>query len=52
MVKPFLLKKVDIEASLLYNLFDDEMNIVHVVVNGVRKSERVNYPDKKVEQVF
>jgi len=45
-------KKVDVEISLLYNLFDDEINIVHVIVNGVRKSERVNYPDKKVVQLF
>jgi hypothetical protein len=45
-------KKVDVDASLIYNLFDDEINIVHVIVNGVRKSEKVNYPDKRVEQVF
>ena len=45
-------KKVDVDASLLYNLFDDEINIVHIIVNGVRKSEKVNYPDKRVEQVF
>lgn len=45
-------KKVDVEVSLLYNLFDDQMNIVHVIVNGNRKSERVNYPEKRVEQVF
>ncbi len=45
-------KKVDVAVSLLYSLFDDEMNIVHIIVGGVRKSEKVNYPDKKVEQVF
>jgi len=45
-------KKVDVDASLIYNLFDDEINIVHIIVNGVRKSEKVNYPDKRVEQVF
>ncbi|MFI5137814.1 MAG: DUF6702 family protein [Sphingobacteriales bacterium] len=45
-------KKVAVEISLLYNLFDDEINIAHVIVNGVRKSEKVNYPDKKVEQAF
>jgi hypothetical protein len=47
-----IVKKVDVEVSLLYSLFDDEMNIVHVIVNGTRKSEKVNYPDKRVEQVF
>ncbi|HEY8783103.1 MAG TPA: DUF6702 family protein [Mucilaginibacter sp.] len=45
-------KKVDVEVSLLYNLFDDQINIVHIIVNGVRKSEKVNYPEKMVEQVF
>jgi hypothetical protein len=47
-----LMKKVDVSASLIYNLFDDQINIVHITVNGVRKSEKVDYPDKKVEQVF
>jgi hypothetical protein len=45
-------KKVDVEVSLLYGLFDDQINIVHIIVNGVRKSEKVDYPEKKVEQVF
>ncbi len=45
-------KKVAVEVSLLQNLFDDQINIVHIIVNGVRKSEKLDYPDKKVEQVF
>ena len=45
-------KKIDVDASMLYNLFDDEINIVHIIVNGVRKSEKVNYPEKRIEQVF
>jgi hypothetical protein len=45
-------KKVDAEVSLLHNLFDDQINIVHITVNGVRKSEKLDFPDKKVEQVF
>ena len=45
-------KKVDVDVSLVYNLFDDQINIVHIIVNGVRKSEKVNYPEKRVEQVF
>ena len=46
------IKKVDVAVSLLYSLFDDQMNIVHIIVGGVRKSEKVNFPDKKIEQVF
>ncbi len=45
-------KKVDVDVSLVYNLFDDQINIVHIIVNGTRKSEKVNCPDKRVEQVF
>jgi hypothetical protein len=45
-------KKVGVEVSLLHNLFDDQINIVHITVNGVRKSEKLDYPDKKIEQVF
>jgi hypothetical protein len=45
-------KKIDVEDTLLYNLFDDQINIVHITVGGVRKSEKLDYPDKKVSQVF
>ena len=45
-------KKVNVEVSLIHNLFDDQINIVHITVNGVRKSEKLDFPDKKVEQVF
>lgn len=45
-------KKVDVEVSLLHNLFDDQINIVHITVNGVRKSEKLDYPEKHVEQLF
>ena len=46
------MKKVAVEVSLLHNLFDDQINIVHIIVNGVRKSEKLDYPDKRVVQVF
>jgi len=45
-------KKVEANVSLLHNLFDDQINIVHITVNKVRKSEKLDYPDKKVVQVF
>ncbi len=45
-------KKVDVEITLLHNLFDDQINIVHITVSGLRKSEKLNYPDRKLEQVF
>lgn len=45
-------KKIDVDVSLLHNLFDDEINIVHITENGVRKSEKLDYPDKRVSQEF
>jgi len=45
-------KKMDADVSLLHNIFDDQINIVHMTVNGVRKSGKVIYPDRKIEQVF
>jgi hypothetical protein len=45
-------KKISVEVSLLHNLFDDQINIVHITVNGVRKSEKLDYPDTKVSQNF
>lgn len=45
-------KKVETAVSLLYNLFEDEMNIIHIIVNGERKSSKLNYPDRYIYQLF
>ena len=45
-------KKIDADVSLLHNLFTDQLNIVHMTVGGIRKSAKVDYPEKKVEQEF
>jgi len=45
-------KKIAADVSLLHNQFDDQINIVHITINGVRKSEKLDYPNKRVEQVF
>ncbi|MDB5130766.1 MAG: hypothetical protein JWR02_515 [Mucilaginibacter sp.] len=47
-----LVKKIGVQVSLLHNLFDDQINIVHITVNGIRKSEKLDYPEKRVEQIF
>ncbi|NIF03985.1 hypothetical protein F3J23_00910 [Chryseobacterium sp. Tr-659] len=39
-------KKVEAAVSFLYNLFDDQINIVHIIVNGDRKSEKLSYPNR------
>lgn len=45
-------KKVETAVSLLYNLFDDQMNIIHIVIDGDRKSEKLTYPDRYLYQQF
>ena len=45
-------KKVETAVSLLYSFFDDQMNIVHIVVNGLRKSSKLSYPDRYLYQLF
>lgn len=49
-IQPF--KKIEAEVGLLYNLYNDQINIVHITVNGLRKSEKLDYPQKKVVQNF
>lgn len=41
-----------IQNSLMYDLFDDQSNIVHVKVNGTRKSNRLKYPQKDMSVNF
>jgi hypothetical protein len=42
------LAKLEATNSILYDLFDDQSNIIHVTKNGSRKSSKLDYPDKKV----
>jgi hypothetical protein len=39
--------KFDISTSIMYDQFDDQVNIFHVIVDGKRKSTKLNYPDKE-----
>lgn len=45
-------KKVEAAVSFLYNLFDDQINIVHIIVDGERKSEKIIYPNRYLYQNF
>lgn len=45
-------QKVEAAVSFLYNLFDDQINLVHIIVNGNRKSERLIYPNRYLYQQF
>ncbi|RZK58458.1 MAG: hypothetical protein EOO91_08245 [Pedobacter sp.] len=46
------LQSLSLNNSILYDLFDDQMNILHVVKAGTRKSVRVNYPNKGLNIAF
>jgi hypothetical protein len=43
-------KKIGVTNSILYELFTDQINLMHVSVGGKRKSTKLDYPDK--ETVF
>lgn len=45
-------KKVETAVSFLYNLYDDQMNIIHIIVNGKRESEKLNYPNRYLYKTF
>ncbi len=46
------LQNLSLTNSLLYDLFDDQMNILHVENKGIRKSARINYPSKRLDLSF
>lgn len=46
------LQGISIENSILYDLFDDQMNILHVEKGGTRKSARANYPNRELVVAF
>jgi hypothetical protein len=46
------LKQLSVSNSILYDLFDDQMNILHVEKNGDRKSTKVNFPERQMAVSF
>jgi hypothetical protein len=45
-------QKISITNNLMHDMFDDQVEIIHVVVNGNRKSTKLEYPAKNVELIF
>ncbi|HJS56413.1 MAG TPA: DUF6702 family protein, partial [Chitinophagaceae bacterium] len=39
-----VVKKIELTNNLMHDLFTDQVNIMHVVVNGNRKSTKLDYP--------
>lgn len=38
--------RLEVIDTILYDLFDDQIGIIHAIVNGNRKSTKLNFPDK------
>ena len=45
-------KKVETAISYVYNLYDDQTNIIHIIVGGNRKSSKLTYPNRYLFQQF
>ncbi len=46
------INKINITNNILYDYRKEQMGIVHVIVDGLRKSGRVNNPDDKINFEF
>lgn len=40
-------KSFIVQNSILYEIYDDQMSIIHVIVGGKRNTKKINFPDKK-----
>ncbi|HEX6192391.1 MAG TPA: DUF6702 family protein [Chitinophagaceae bacterium] len=45
-------KKLDIVNRIMYDYFDDQTNLLHVVVGGARKSTKLEFPVKEAQFLF
>ena len=45
-------KSMEVTNTILYDMFDDQMSIVHLVKGNVRKSTKILYPDKRFSANF
>ncbi len=43
---------ISLVNSILYDQFDDQINIMHITVRGSRKSGKLNYPDREMSFSF
>jgi hypothetical protein len=46
------LKKIDINNSLLHDYTSEQVNIIHVLVNGKRQSTKLDYPNRNASFRF
>jgi hypothetical protein len=46
------IKKIVITDSILYDLYDDQISIIHFIVGGNRKSTKLDYPATRASFEF
>ena len=46
------IKKIELTNTILYELFTDQLGIMHVTVGGNRKSSKLNYPNSQASFSF
>jgi len=46
------IKKIELTNTILYELFTDQLGIMHVTVGGNRKSSKLNYPNTQASFSF
>lgn len=44
--------KISVTDNMMHDMFDDQTNIVHVIVKGVRKSTKLDYPNSSAKMEF
>jgi hypothetical protein len=49
---PALIEKATVETSLLYDLYDDQVNLIHFSTQNKRKSAKLDYPAKAAQLDF
>jgi hypothetical protein len=49
-IEPF--KNIEIESDLLYEVKNEQVNLVHVTVDGNRKSGKLSHPDKNMRMSY
>lgn len=45
-------KNITVENTILYDQFNDQMNIIHFIIGKERKSSKLNYPERKLQLSF
>jgi len=49
---PALIERATVETSLLYDLYDDQVNLIHFSARNMRKSAKLDYPAKVAQLDF